>query len=100
MQIDCVAADVARLLGSLAGNDPLQWEDGLWAYCQVRPLTAGELKLVEAFDRSTVLLAGLNWLNWVYREGRLFEDQAKLLARVDEILTRLEYPGASERVNG
>ncbi|MEX0978639.1 MAG: phosphotransferase [Pirellulales bacterium] len=90
MRPDNVAADVARLLGSLAGDDPQAWKRGLDAYHSVRPLSEDELSLVEAFDRSTVLLGGLQWLEWIYLEGRRFDNRAGVLVRVDELLGRLE----------
>jgi homoserine kinase type II len=90
MRPDNVATDVARLLGSLAGDDQQAWKRGLDAYHSVRPLNEAELSLVEAFDRSTVLLGGLQWLEWIYLEGRQFDNRADVLVRVDEFLGRLE----------
>ncbi len=90
MRPENVAADVARLLGSLAGDDRAEWHGGLDAYQTVRRLTSDELTLVSAFDRSTVLLGGLQWLEWIYLEERQFADSAAVLARVDEFVRRLE----------
>lgn len=92
MRPDNVATDVARLLGSLAGDDRAQWHRGLASYQMVRRLTSHELTLVSAFDRSTVLMGGLQWLEWIYLEERQFADPAAVLARVDEFVTRLERP--------
>jgi hypothetical protein len=89
MRPDNVAADVARLLGSLAGDDPPGWKHGLAAYQQIRPLSADELRLVDAFDRSTVLMGGLQWLEWLFLEERVFDDPAGVLSRVDEFVDRL-----------
>ncbi len=89
MQAESVAADVARLLGSMALDDQGLWQAGLDAYEAIRPLSPGERDLVTAFDRSTVLMAGLNWLDWVFRQRRRFEDRASVLGRVDAILLRL-----------
>jgi homoserine kinase type II len=88
---DNVAADVARLLGSLAGDNQADWQRGLAAYQRVRTLSDDELALVTAFDRSTVLMGGLQWLEWIYLEGRVFENRAAVLERVDEFVARLEY---------
>jgi homoserine kinase type II len=90
MRIDNVASDIARLLGSLALDDTTAWQEGLQAYEAIRPLSDREKALLRAFDRSTVLMAGLNWLDWIYRQGRRFEDPQAVLARVDEILGRHE----------
>jgi homoserine kinase type II len=89
MRPENIAADVARLLGSLAMDDRQEWERGLAAYGGVRPLSAEEGRLVTEFDRSTVLLAGIQWLQWIFLEGRQFGDKNAVLSRVDEFLVRL-----------
>ena len=91
---DCVATDLARLLGSLEGDDRAGWETGLAAYQTVRPLALAELALVELFDQSAVLLGGMTWLDWHCLEGRTFDDRAKVLARLQTILGRLEVLAA------
>ncbi len=91
MRPESVSADVARLLGSLARDDGDDWSRGLRAYEAVRPLSESEALLVTAFDRSTVLLSGLNWIGWIYVEGRRFEDLSAVTSRLDEILVRLEF---------
>jgi Ser/Thr protein kinase RdoA (MazF antagonist) len=86
-----VASDVARLLGSLVGDDAELWQRGLSIYQQTRPLAPDELRLVMAFDRSTVLLGGLQWLQWICLEGRVFSDRGAVLARLDEFLARMNH---------
>lgn len=88
---ETIAGDVARLVGSLAGDDFAAWQDGLAAYQRVRPLDDAELLLVAEFDRTNVLLSGIQWLEWVFVEGRQFDDRAGVLARVDEDLARLAH---------
>ncbi len=90
MRPDNVATDVARLLGSLAGDDPRAWQSGLEAYQAVRPLAREELRLTYVFDRSTVLLGGLQWLQWICLEQRTFDRRQSVVRRVDELLARLE----------
>jgi len=90
MRVDNVACDVARLLGSLVGDDPTQWKVGLAAYASVRPLGDLEQRLIRAFDESTVLLSGFNWLDWICRQGRVFSDPQAVLARIDGIGQRLD----------
>lgn len=87
---DCVACDLARLLGSLVGDDLSGWETGLAAYQSVRPLALAELALVELFDQSAVLLGGMTWLDWHCLEGRTFDDRERVLARMQRILGRME----------
>ena len=91
MRIDHVACDIARLLGSYASDDSQIWQQGLEAYQTVCALSDDELQLVRTFDRSTVLLAGLNWIEWIYRERRQFNDLASVLARLEHFLTRIEH---------
>ena len=96
LRAENVAADVARLLGSLAQDDGDSWRLGLEAYQSIRPLSETELRLVEAFDLSTVLMAGLNWIDWIYRQRRVFESQNAIPRRLDEMifrLQRLDRPG-------
>ncbi len=92
MRIECVSADISRLLGSLVGNDPQGWRQGLEAYSRVRPLSVAERQLCEVFDASTSLLSGMNWLRWICLEQRSFDEPDRVLARLDEILLRLPRP--------
>lgn len=87
---DTVATDLARLLGSLVQDDPAGWETGLAAYEQVRPLPPVVRGLVELFDRSSVVLSGLTWLQWKCMEGRTFERPEAVIARLAMIVGRLE----------
>jgi homoserine kinase type II len=89
LRVESVAADVARLMGSLVGDDVRRWQLGLEAYAAVRRMSDDELQLMKAFDLSTVLMAGLNWLDWIYRQRRQFSDRQAVLGRVDEILHRV-----------
>ena len=89
LQSDHVACDISRLLGSLVGGDREDWTRGLAAYQVLRPLTADELMLVDAYDQSTVLLSGMNWIQWLAIEGRVFEDEERVQNRLDQIILRL-----------
>jgi Ser/Thr protein kinase RdoA (MazF antagonist) len=93
VRVDNVSADVARLLGSLAGDDKPWWQAGMESYQACRPLEESELLLVKAFDRSTVLMSGLNWIDWIYCQGRTFASGDAIPRRLDEILLRLENMG-------
>jgi homoserine kinase type II len=86
---ETVAGDVARLLGSLAGDDPAFWAAGMVAYEAGRPLTPIERNLVAAFDHSSVVMSGLNWLDWIYVRGIQFDDPQAVTARIEENLRRL-----------
>jgi Ser/Thr protein kinase RdoA (MazF antagonist) len=89
MRMDSVATDLSRILGSLCGNDRRGWTTGLDAYEAVRPLSEPERTLLAAFDRSQMLLAGVKWVEWVFVEGRTFDDPAAVVQRMEHILSRL-----------
>jgi Ser/Thr protein kinase RdoA (MazF antagonist) len=90
MRVDSAACDLSRLLGSLVGNDREAWEFARKAYNSVRPLSADEWKLAQVLDEANVILAGLNWLDWICVQGRSFEHYDAIYARLDEMLVRLE----------
>jgi Ser/Thr protein kinase RdoA (MazF antagonist) len=92
LRIDTPLADVARLLGSLAGDDPASREHALAAYREVRPLSDGDRRLVELLDETNVVLSGLNWLGWLYVERRDMGPLPPIVRRLDEILVRLSAP--------
>ncbi len=89
MRPDSVATDLARLVGSLVGDDAPGWQHALSAYERVRPLSLAEALLVTAFDQANVLLSGMNWLEWIYLDQRTFDDRGAVEARLDENLARL-----------
>lgn len=90
MRMETVAADLARLLASLAPDDPRSWSIGLAAYTARRPLSDAERQLLVAYDQSAAALTAVQWLAWIYRDGRTFDDDQAVLARVKLGLARLE----------
>jgi Ser/Thr protein kinase RdoA (MazF antagonist) len=90
MQIDTPATDVARLLGSLVGDKPAGRRDGLAAYAAVRPLSEQEAAAVTALDAAGTVLAGVNWIRWIYLDGRQFENHLQVVHRFGRILVRLQ----------
>jgi Ser/Thr protein kinase RdoA (MazF antagonist) len=95
--IDTPATDIARLLGSLT-ESPLpnregQWEGsiadstsdawqlGMNAYRTIRPLTDDELRAAHALKTSGTILAGCNWIRWLYIDRRKFENPAQIIER-------------------
>ena len=89
MRPDTVATDIARLVGSLAEDCRNDWDSAVQAYCDVRPLADNEHQLVAVLDRSSVALAGLNWLRWIYLDRRSFAQKEVIEARLKTILRRL-----------
>ncbi|MGE0609332.1 MAG: phosphotransferase [Pirellulales bacterium] len=89
MRAETVAADIARLLGSLARDDLADWRLGLAAYEAVRPLSDNERQLIAAFDRGNVVLAAANWLRWIYLEHRCFPDLLAIRRRIEDSVRRM-----------
>jgi homoserine kinase type II len=85
MEVDSVAADIARLAGSWFADDASRWETALAAYRQAAPLSEAEEQLAQQYDHANMLLAGMQWLVWIYREGRKFP--------AEEVLQRLQFWG-------
>ncbi len=89
MRFESPAADVARLLGSTLGSDRPGWQDAVEAYREVRPFRDDEFALAWILDRATMVLSGLNWIEWIYIEQRHFSNPDRVHARLVEIESRL-----------
>jgi len=90
VKVDHPAADLARLLGSLVGDDAAGWAAGLDAYGSLRPLSPDEQALARALDRTGVILAAANWLKWLYRDARVFDDRLRIAGRLAGLVRRLQ----------
>jgi Ser/Thr protein kinase RdoA (MazF antagonist) len=89
VNIDTPATDISRLLGSLVADDFEGWRTGLGAYSAERPLSPEESLAVVALDRSGIVLAGCNWIRWIYIERREFDNRHKVTDRFRKILARV-----------
>ncbi|MEQ8836919.1 MAG: phosphotransferase, partial [Lacipirellulaceae bacterium] len=87
--VDSRVRDIARLLDSIALDDPERWEVGVQAYQQVSPLTPDELAVLAAFDSGGVAVAAYRWLHWLVVEGRQLAPEA-VAARLEHLAGRLE----------
>jgi Ser/Thr protein kinase RdoA (MazF antagonist) len=87
--VDSVAADLARMLGSLVADDEEGWQVGLAAYREVTALTTEEERLSRRLDRTGVVVSLATWLRWT-GEGRRWFDEAGTSRRVEELLARVE----------
>ncbi len=97
MDIDTPATDVARLLGSLVGDDEVGWQTGLCAYSTIRQLSADEERATKALDATGTIVAGCNWLQWIYVEGRKFEDREQIIERFRRIAARSRVCGQKRK---
>ncbi|MBY0527303.1 MAG: phosphotransferase [Gemmataceae bacterium] len=90
VKVDHAAVDLARMLGSLVGDDAAQRHHGLAAYSTIRPLTPQEQSLVGVLDETGTLLGAANWLRWLYRDGRHYENRDAVARRLAALVQRLE----------
>jgi Ser/Thr protein kinase RdoA (MazF antagonist) len=97
-KIDHVAVDLARMLGSLVGDNASAWERGLSAYRTVRPFSTEEEELAHLLDETGTVLGMVTWLRWLYRGERQIEDREKAAERMRELADRMI--SASEKRTG
>jgi homoserine kinase type II len=90
IKVDHVAVDLARLLGSLVEDDVERWNVGLRAYRTVRGLSADEEELVRVLDETGTVLGVANWLRWLYKGERQFEDRRTGAERLRIFVERVE----------
>jgi Ser/Thr protein kinase RdoA (MazF antagonist) len=90
VKVDHVAVDLARLLGSLASDNPSLRDAGLQAYRGIRPLSREEQSLVALLDQTGAVIALATWLKWLYIDGRSFEDIDSVARRLAELVERVE----------
>lgn len=88
-RIDHVTVDVARLLGSMAGNNQSLWQRGLAAYQTKRPLTTEEQQLAHVLDQTGAILGTANWLRWLYHDQRTWTNRAAVANRLTDLVQRL-----------
>ncbi|HTU19389.1 MAG TPA: phosphotransferase [Gemmataceae bacterium] len=90
VKVDHVAVDLARMLGSLVGDDADGWRSGLQAYRRLAPLTTDEEELAHALDETGIVLGVASWLRWLYEEKRPFPDRKAVARRLTELVMRME----------
>jgi Ser/Thr protein kinase RdoA (MazF antagonist) len=90
LKIDHVAVDLARLLGSMVADDAAMRDMGLRAYTRLRPLSAEEQELVDDLDRTGTIIGMSNWLKWLYRDRKRFDDYRAVAARLADLVQRVE----------
>lgn len=91
MRNDTPLTDIGRLLGSLVGGNQDLRRLALDAYAETRPISDADRVLVDFFDESGIVLAGLNWLTWLYVDRRDMGPTEPILKRLNEIIARLEH---------
>ena len=89
MGVDCVAGDLARLLGGWLGEGSKDRADALAAYERIQPLDAAEAAVIDAFAGSSALLIGERWIRWRYIERRSFDDPSAVSRGIARGLSHL-----------
>jgi Ser/Thr protein kinase RdoA (MazF antagonist) len=98
MGFDSPAGDVARLLGSMVGDDSAGWRLGLEAYEAVKPLQQNERDAIAFFDSSGVVLSAVNWVHWLFRDSSTLPttiDRGAALDRLERLVARLRVLAAA-----
>jgi Ser/Thr protein kinase RdoA (MazF antagonist) len=95
LRIDTPLADIARLVGSLVGDDRDAWARALAAYDRHRSLTAEDRATIRLLDESGTVLGGLEWLRWLWLEKRDMGDPQRVADRLDELAARLRVLNAA-----
>lgn len=95
---DCVATDLARLLGSWSTENCRDYAGELDAYASVRPLSDLERASFCWFDRTSRVLSAFQWIEWLAIERREFDDWEAVAMRLEFVLARLPANGNSHRI--
>lgn len=98
MRMDTPLTDVARLLGSLAGDDAAARVVAKSAYRDLRPLSAEDERTIDWLDATGQVGAAIHWLRWLYVERRDLGSREHIAGRLQSIETRLEHLLQSVRV--
>jgi Ser/Thr protein kinase RdoA (MazF antagonist) len=90
VKIDHVGVDLARMLGSMVGDDISMREFGLSAYSRARVLSDEERSLIADLDRSGTIIGMQNWLRWLYWDKRSFDNTDGPAKRLRALVERVE----------
>jgi len=85
------SADLARLLGSMDDIDPSVWTKGLDAFANHSRLSQTEIDMSRVFHVANVVLSGLQWLEWLAYEGRIFSPTNLVQDRLRRLLASLMH---------
>jgi Ser/Thr protein kinase RdoA (MazF antagonist) len=89
-ETESVAADLARLVGSLVADDDGLWQIALSSYSAVRPLTTAERELARVLDWTGVVVAMVQWLGWLSSGRMRAEHGPGIVRRLQQLVSRCE----------
>ncbi len=87
---DCVAVDLARLLGDLIGDDDVRFAAGLTAYRAAGGVLDLPNEFVRLLDRTGAVCGVLNWLLRLRDAAHDRPDAAAVAARLNRLTARVE----------
>ncbi len=87
--VDSVACDLARLAGSVRGDQKCDWQSILASYESHRTLTPDERELIPLFHAGGITSASANWLGWLLLEKRNFHRAKNVQLRLKWLLACL-----------
>ena len=90
VNFDTPLTDIARLVGSLVGDEIDKRTMAFEAYREKREFSHQDEELVELLDHAGILIAGKNWLDWIWLKQLRFENFELVVRRLRGIITRLE----------
>ena len=93
---DCVAIDLARLLGSMIPDERERMNRALAMYSAINSPPEAVLKLVPILDRVGAVIGLTNWMRWLYHEKKLYPESAQVVRRMGALLKRVEKKPAME----
>ena len=95
--VDSVAGDLARMLGSMTGDDGEAWRSGIEAYTARLALSAAERRAIVVFDEGGTICSAANWVRWLFVDQRVFPQANALTNQLQWIASRL---GALKNISG
>ncbi len=93
LQMETIAMDLTRCLGSIVPDDADRWDLALHAYSGVRPIQTLERELIGILDPINVVLSALNWIQWIVIDRRRFENKSAVETRLQQLNHRLSIIG-------
>lgn len=90
VKLDCVAIDLARLLGSLIPDEPERMKRALAVWSAQMQVPQIVVDLVPVLDQVGKIVGLTNWLRWLYLDDRPVSDPGQVLRRMDALLRRVE----------
>jgi Ser/Thr protein kinase RdoA (MazF antagonist) len=87
--IDTPLVDLSRALGELVGPDPARRAAALAEYEQLVPLQPGDREMIQAFEVTGLVIAAINWLDWLAEPQAADWNSAKVSARLAKLANRL-----------